>query len=117
VSIRRAVPNVQSDDVAASRMFYVDVLGFEVSMDEGSFVLFAAPGAPDMQVSVNETPTGSQAGFAVDVGSPERVAEIHAACVASGLSVVEELDDKPWGIRRFGVLDPSGVQVTVLAHL
>ena len=24
---------------------------------------------------------------------------------------------KPWGIRRFSVLDPSGARVTVLAHL
>lgn len=117
MSIKRAVPNIATEDVAESREFYAGVLGFDVSMDEGSFLLFSSPVAPNVQVSVNETPAESQAAFAVDVGSPDRVTEVYEECRRRGLSVVEELADKPWGIRRFGVLDPSGVQVSVLAHL
>lgn len=35
----------------------------------------------------------------------------------TGVRASEPLDDKPWGIRRFSLLDPSGSRMTVLAHL
>jgi hypothetical protein len=56
-------------------------------------------------------------GFAVDVGTAGRVTELHGEVVERGLTIVEPIDDKPWGIRRFSVLDPNGTRVTVLAHL
>ena len=55
-------------------------------------------------------------GFIVDVGTADRVSEIHREATAQGLRIVEQLDDKPWGIRRFSLLDPGGARVTVLAH-
>ncbi len=117
MSVQRSVPNLQSADIEAVRAFYVHDVGFDVSMDEGEFILFSSRANPDVQVSLNETPSGPQAALAVDVGTPERVAELYEACQSRGLSIVEPLDDKPWGIRRFGVVDPSGAQVTLLAHL
>jgi catechol 2,3-dioxygenase-like lactoylglutathione lyase family enzyme len=119
MTISRAIPDVQSDDLPATRAFYVDVLGFDVSMDVEPFVLFSSPVDPNVQVSVNETPAGVTVlpGFAVDVGTAERAREVYDDVVARGLTIVEEIDDKPWGIRRFGVLDPNGVRVTVLSHM
>lgn len=109
---------MRAEDLEATREFYVDVLGFEVSMEVGDFLLFSSPNAPDVQVSVNETPEGAPpAAFAVDVGSPDRAKEIYDALVSRGVTVTEEIEDKPWGIRRFGVVDPDGVRVTILCHL
>lgn len=114
--ITRAVPDIRSDDIEASRAFYNGLLGFDVSMEAGKFLLFSSPSDPNIQVSLNGDFDSLPAGFIVDVGTADRVAEIHAAAVASGLRIIEDVDDKPWGIRRFSLLDPSGSRVTVLAH-
>lgn len=119
MSIRRAVPDVQSTDIDATKSFYGDLLGFDVSMEVDRFLLFSSPTDPAVQVSVNETPDGVPVhpGFMVDVGTGERVKELYDQVQEQGLEVVEPIDDKPWGIRRFGVLDPNGVRVTVLSHI
>jgi uncharacterized glyoxalase superfamily protein PhnB len=56
-------------------------------------------------------------GFSIDVGYPESVTEIHDRAVANGSTIVEPLQDKAMGIRRFSLLDPNGTRVTVVAHL
>jgi uncharacterized glyoxalase superfamily protein PhnB len=53
----------------------------------------------------------------MDVGYPESVNELHGRAVNQGCIIVEPLEDKPMGIRRFSLLDPNGVRITVLAHL
>jgi catechol 2,3-dioxygenase-like lactoylglutathione lyase family enzyme len=116
-SIHRAMPDLRSDDVDACKAFYGELIGFKLSMEEGKFLLFSSPSDPKVQLTVNGDQEALPSGFAVDVGTAERVTEIHAAALARGLRMVEPLDDKPWGIRRFSLLDPSGTRVTVLAHL
>lgn len=117
VRIMRAFPDIRSDDVEASRAFYDGLLGFDVSMEVGKFLLFSSPNDPNIQVSLNGDFDSLPAGFIVDVGSGERVRQIHDAAVEQGLRIIEAIDDKPWGIRRFSLLDPSGNRVTVLAHV
>jgi catechol 2,3-dioxygenase-like lactoylglutathione lyase family enzyme len=117
VRITRAFPDIRSDDVDASRAFYSGLLGFDVSMEAGKFLLFTSPSDPNIQVSLNGDFDSLPAGFIVDVGTGERVQEIHDAALEAGLRVIEAIDDKPWGIRRFSLLDPSGSRVTVLAHI
>ncbi len=116
MTIERAFPDIRSTDLPASKAFYTDVLGFDLSMEERDFLLFSSPSNPKVQLSVNGDFGNLPPGFSVDVGSAERVTAIHAETVARGLRIVEDLEDKPWGIRRFSVLDPTGQRVTVLAH-
>jgi len=86
-------------------------------MESGKFLLFTSPSDSNVQVSLNGDFDSLPAGFIVDVGTADRVTAIHAAAVDDGLRVIEPIDDKPWGIRRFSLLDPSGSRVTVLAHI
>jgi catechol 2,3-dioxygenase-like lactoylglutathione lyase family enzyme len=107
-------------DLAVSRSFYEDLLGFKAVMDQGGMLMFASPTEPKQQVTLNGDAAESAAlppGFAMDVGFPESVTDLHARAVAQGCVIVEPLADKPMGIRRFSLLDPNGVRVTVLAHL
>jgi catechol 2,3-dioxygenase-like lactoylglutathione lyase family enzyme len=117
VRITRAFPDIRSDDVEASRSFYSGLLGFDVSMEAGKFLLFTSPSDPNIQISLNGDFDSLPAGFIVDVGTGERVQEIHEAAREEGLRIIEDIDDKPWGIRRFSLLDPNGTRVTVLAHI
>lgn len=56
-------------------------------------------------------------GFGVDVGTPKELKRVYDAVVQRGLPIVEPLADMPWGIRRFSVIDPSGVRVTVVVRI
>jgi catechol 2,3-dioxygenase-like lactoylglutathione lyase family enzyme len=121
MSVTRIIPYADGDGAgdtgAASRDFYVDVLGLEVAMRDPVLGL-RSPGNPSAQVLV--LPPGMedpQPRFGVDLGSPEAVDAAHAEAVRRGLRVVYPLTEEPWGVRRFFVEDPGGTVVNVLAHL
>jgi hypothetical protein len=122
MAVLRAIPEVRTgeDEVAATSRFYSEVVGLDVSMEVGSFILLTAPGSPNVQVMLNGDPADQDPlppGFTVDLGSGEAVNAAYETSVRRGLTIVEEMDDKPWGIRRFSVLDPVGTRVTMLAHV
>jgi catechol 2,3-dioxygenase-like lactoylglutathione lyase family enzyme len=120
MTIVRTVPDIRALDLLVSRAFYEELLGFKVVMDQAGMLIFASPTEPKQQVTLNGDAAESAAlppGFAMDVGFPESVSELHARAVNQGCIIVEPLEDKPMGIRRFSLLDPNGVRITVLAHL
>jgi predicted enzyme related to lactoylglutathione lyase len=120
MTIVRTVPDIRALDLSASRSFYQDLLGFNLVMDQGGMLMFASPTEPKQQVTLNGDAAESAAlppGFAMDVGAPNNVSEVHERAVKQGCVILEPLEDKPMGIRRFSLLDPNGVRITVLAHL
>ncbi len=115
--IKRIVAYADGDDLAASRDFYVEVLGLEVAMEDPVLGL-RSPTNPTAQVII--PPHGMEnplPRFGIDVGDPTAVDAAHTEAVRRGLRVVYPLTDEPWGVRRFFVADPSGTVVNVLAHL
>ena len=115
--IRRVVAYADGDDLAASRAFYVEVLGFNVAM-ENPVLGLTSPTNPTAQVII--PPRGMDnppPRFGIDVGDPEAVDAAHAEAVRRGLRVVYPLTNEQWGVRRFFVEDPGGTVVNVLAHL
>ncbi len=120
MNIVRTVPDVRSLNLPASRAFYEGILGFRVAMEHAGMLILASATQPKQQVTVNADAADAMPlppGFAVDVGFPENVSEIHERAVAASYTIVEPLDGKAIGIRRFSLLDPSGARVTVMAHL
>ncbi len=116
-AVTRIIPYADGADTAASRGFYVEVLGLEVAMRDPVLGL-RSPDNPTAQVLV--LPPGMespQPRFGVDLGSPEAVDAAHAEALRRGLRVVYPLTEEPWGVRRFFVEDPGGTVVNVLAHL
>jgi uncharacterized glyoxalase superfamily protein PhnB len=118
MSITRIIPEVRSNNVAATRDFYTNTLGLVIDMEEGDFLMMSSPANPSAQLIVNDNGhPGLPPGFAVDVGSADRLQQIYQLVTEQGLPIVEPLADKPWGIRRFSVIDPNGVRVTVISHI
>lgn len=120
MNIVRTVPDVRSLNMAASRSFYEGILGFNVVMEHAGMMILASATQPKQQVTLNADAADAiplPPGFAVDVGFPESVSEIHERAVAQGFTIIEPMEDKPIGIRRFSVLDPNGTRVTIVAHL
>ena len=117
MGVSRIVPYADGDDLAASREFYVEVLGLEVGMEDPVLGL-NSPVNPTAQVVIPPPGMESpQPRFGVDVGDAEAVDAAHAEAMRRGLRVVYPLTDEPWGVRRFFVEDPGGTIVNVLAHI
>ena len=119
MTIRRAVPNLLSRDLDASRDFYEGFLGFRVAMDEEGFMMFASRENSAVQLTVASPDGGLDRGVAearvsIDVGDVDAA---HAEAVRRNLEIVYPLTDEPWGIRRFFVKDPSGVVINVACHI
>jgi predicted enzyme related to lactoylglutathione lyase len=117
--VSRIIPEIRSDDLGATRAFYCDLIGLKVDMAElPAFLLLSSPTTPAAQLIVNDNGhTGLPPGFAIDVEIPERVDAIHAEVTRRGMPIVEPITTKPWGIRRFSVIDPNGVRVTIVSHI
>lgn len=114
--VTRIIAYAHGSDVAESRRFYVDVLGFEVAMEDPLLGL-RSPANPTAQVIVTPQEEDPAPHFGVDVGDPASVDAAHARAVEQGLRIVYRLRDEPWGVRRFFLEDPGGTIVNVLAHL
>ena len=120
MNIVRTIPDVRSLNMPASRAFYEGILGFRVAMEHAGMMILASTTQPKQQITVNGDAADAlplPPGFSVDVGFPESVSEIHERAVAEGFTVIEPMEDKPIGIRRFSLLDPNGTRVTIVAHL
>jgi catechol 2,3-dioxygenase-like lactoylglutathione lyase family enzyme len=113
MTISRAVPNIRADRPDDTRDFFVDLLGFEVTMDLGWIATVAAPGKPAIQVGIVGNDDPAAPGISVEV---EDVDAVHARAVEQGREIVYALRDEDWGVRRFMLREPSGTVVNVLSH-
>ena len=112
MTISRAVPNIKSDQPAATRDFFVG-LGFEVVMDLGWVMTVASATNPSVQVNIIGNDDNSAPGISVEVADVDAV---HAEVVERGLEIAYPLRDEDWGVRRFMLREPSGTTVNVLSH-
>jgi catechol 2,3-dioxygenase-like lactoylglutathione lyase family enzyme len=109
----RAVPNIRSVRPAATRDFFVDLLGFEVAMDLGWVVTVASPANHHAQVTIIGNDDPAAPGISVEVPDVDAV---HARAVERGYDIAYDLRDESWGVRRFMLREPSGTIVNVLSH-
>lgn len=117
--IFRTVPDIRSLDLERSKTFYRDLLGFELVMDQDGMLMFGREGNNRQQVTVNGDTAQSPPlppGFSIDVGWPDEVTRLYEETQRAGHTILEPVEDKPMGLRRFSLLDPDGNRVTVLAH-
>jgi catechol 2,3-dioxygenase-like lactoylglutathione lyase family enzyme len=115
MKVKRIVANIHTDDIAAAKRFYLDVLGLEVMMDHGWIATYGTEQAMSVQIS-----------FAVQGGSgtptPDLSIEVDDVDAAlgrmrdAGFAVEYGPADEPWGVRRFYVRDPFGKLVNILTH-
>jgi predicted enzyme related to lactoylglutathione lyase len=117
MSIRRIVPNIQTERMEESRKFYTEFLGLEVAMDMDWIVTLVSPTNPTAQISllrgsVSKSPDALS--LSIEVADVDAV---HARAATCGVSVIYPLTNEPWGVRRFHVTDPNGVVINVMSHL
>lgn len=107
-----AIPILPSRDIAATVDFYRR-LGFEGgphAADAGYAILTRGPLELHFFRHPDLVPAESCAGCYLRMGD---VARIHRAFAAAGLPNrgiprMDVLEDKPWGLREFAIVDPDG---------
>jgi catechol 2,3-dioxygenase-like lactoylglutathione lyase family enzyme len=115
VKVNRIVANVETQNPAAAKRFYQDVLGLDVLMDFGWIATYGSQQKMIVQISFL-----SQGGS--DTPPPDvsiEVDDVDAALErmrAAGFPIEYGPADEPWGVRRFYVRDPFGKLVNILAH-
>lgn len=100
-------------DLAASVTFYRDVLGFTLDLEVTGWAFLSRD---QLRVMLGECPdampadqTGDHSYFAyVDV---DGVDELYRELSAKGVTRVQELADKPWGMREFGIRTVDGHRI------
>lgn len=112
----RAVPNIRAASAAgaaATRDFFVGLLGFEVAMDLDWVATLTSSENRSVQVTIVAGDDPSAPGLSVEV---DDVDAVHARAIERGDEISYPIRDEPWGVRRFMVREPSGTTVNILSH-
>ena len=113
------------DDLDASIAFWRDVLGFRVARrDEGYAGLQRGTVVLGLGPVAKLPPSGTGPGFtqarlAAGKGAGVEIVlavddldAVHRSCRSAGV-IVEDLTDRPWGLRDFRITDPDGYYIRV----
>jgi catechol 2,3-dioxygenase-like lactoylglutathione lyase family enzyme len=115
MKVKRIVADIATQDVAAAKRFYQDVLGLEVLMDQGWIATYGSGEQMSIQISFasqggSGTPTPD---LSIEVDDVDAALE---GMRRAGFAIEYGPADEPWGVRRFFVRDPFGKLVNILAH-
>lgn len=115
MTVRRIVANISADSVAEVRRFYAELFGLDVLMDLGWIVTLGSGETAATQMSIlSEGGSGAPVpDISIEV---DDVDAVFARAKDAGCTVVYNLSDEPWGVRRFFITDPTGKVLNVLSH-
>ncbi len=114
-------------DVGASIAFYRDNVGFSVdqTFEREGKVVAAVVGAGDIRIVLNQDDGKlgwdriKGQGFYLQI-NVAGVADVDAAAArlkAAGCALLNEPEDRPWGVRMFQFRDPDGFKLGVSSPL
>jgi catechol 2,3-dioxygenase-like lactoylglutathione lyase family enzyme len=109
----RMAPGVPVSDIQRAHDFYVGVLGFTKTFENGDPVGFMIlkRDAAELHLTLvrnHQAGTHNVAHLMVD-----DVDALHAICQAAGVRIVKGLRDKDYGLRAFVLADPDGNRIDV----
>ncbi|MER9442528.1 VOC family protein [Mesorhizobium sp. M0340] len=116
MKVRRIVANIDTQDIAAAKPFYQDVLGLDLKMDMGWIATYGSQETMSVQVSfMAEGGSGTPVpDISIEVDDVDAALE---SMRTAGFAIEYGPADESWGVRRFFVRDPFGRLVNILSHL
>lgn len=116
--MRRIVPNIYSNDIEKSRLFYTECLGMELAMDMGWILTFVSKENKTAQISIlrnekDKALDNSAIFLSIEVSDIDNWYE---RAKKHNVEVVYPITDESWGVRRFFIKDPNGVTINLLSH-
>jgi catechol 2,3-dioxygenase-like lactoylglutathione lyase family enzyme len=120
MAIARLMTNICSHKLAASRDFYRDLLGLQVTYDSDWFIQLRSPdhdhlelgilqqGHPLIPTEFQANPRGCYLTFVVD-----EVDAVYARAQAMNVSILQAPKDEFYGQRRLLLTDPNGLLIDI----
>lgn len=99
--------------------YYRDRLGFTVAWTWGSPISRAGVALDVVEIQLDELEAGETATSSMAYCHMPDVDAYYEACCARGASITMPIADRPWGMRDFRIVDPSGNRLgfaSPLAH-
>jgi predicted enzyme related to lactoylglutathione lyase len=116
MTVLRIVSNIAAGGVLEVREFYSDLFGLDTVMDLGWIATLSSGEKMAAQLSIM-----SEGGLGAPVPDisieVENVDEVYRRAKQMGCTMVHDLRNEPWGVRRFFIHDPTGKLLNVLSHL
>ncbi len=100
-------------DIQRAHNFYVGVLGFRKTFENGDPVGFMILEQGGAELHLTLQPGYKAPAFNVAHMLVEDVALLHAICQREGLRIIKSLQDKDYGLRAFVFEDPDGNRIDV----
>jgi uncharacterized glyoxalase superfamily protein PhnB len=91
--------------------YYRDKLGFTIAWTWGEPATRAGVVRDDIEIQLDGVGQGAPPGPSVVYCHMTGVDAYHEACRARGATIAMELGSRPWGMRDFRVVDPSGNRI------
>jgi catechol 2,3-dioxygenase-like lactoylglutathione lyase family enzyme len=93
--------------------FYVNVMGFTKTFENGDPVGFMILERDDAELHLTLQPRHQAASFNVAHMMVDDVGALHAICQRQGLRIIKGLRDHDYGLRAFVFEDPDGNRIDV----
>lgn len=100
-------------DIQRARDFYIGVLGFKSTFENGNPVGFVILKRDQAEVHLTLQPNHKPAAFNVAHLMVHDVDALHALCQKHGMRVIKKLQNKDYGLRAFVFADPDGNRIDV----
>ena len=109
--VTRVYPVFMVRNLDEALAYYRDKLGFSISWQWGDPVSRAGVSLDDVEIQLEGAGLGAPAGPSVIYCHMTGVDAYHEACRSRGAIIAMDLADRPWGMRDFRVVDPSGNRI------
>lgn len=100
-------------DIGKAHDFYVNVLGFRKTFENGNPVGFMILARDQAELHLTLQPDHKAAAFNVAHMMVGDVDALHAICQSHGLRIIKGLQNKDYGLRAFVFEDPDGNRIDV----
>ncbi len=117
--MHRIVPNIYSDDIEKSKKFYTDFMGMELAMDMDWILTFVSKENRTAQISIirneeNKPLDNSAIFLSIEVSG---IDNWYKRAKKENIAIFYPITNESWGVRRFFIKDPNGVNLNLLSHL
>lgn len=115
MKVKRIVTNISTQNSAAAKHFYHDVLGLALLMDIGWIATYGSD--EEMTVQISFASEGGSGTAVPDISiEVDDIDEALNRMKGAGYPIIYGPVDEPWQVRRFFVRDPFGKLVNIISH-
>ena len=109
--VTKVFPVFSVRDLVEALEYYQDKLGFSIAWSWGDPPSRAGVALDDIEIQLESAGLGAPPGPSVVYCHMADADSYYEVCLARGAMIAMEMGERPWGMRDFRVLDPSGNRI------